>query len=173
MDDGALWVALLTAATAVVASWVTSKGNAQAARVQAQAAAEASEVARKREARRATHLGFIQQANDMGILYRRIPRYLKVEDQAARRASLSELRDQLRDAYGPFMRSLAVVSLECHPEPIAAANAVHAASGEAYIRLIAVEEEIHEAEGFRQAVDAYLASVDSFIEAARQAEHQV
>ncbi|MFF3459626.1 hypothetical protein ACFYXH_36075 [Streptomyces sp. NPDC002730] len=169
MDNGTLWVALLTAATAVVASWVTSRGNAQAARIQAQAAAEAAHIAREREARRATQLDFIQQANEMGILYRRIPKYLKVENQEARLASLTELRDQLRDSYGPFLRALAVVSLECHPEPIAAANAVHTASGEAYIRLVAVAEDIREAEGFRQAVDAYLASVDSFIEAARQA----
>ncbi|MEU9013431.1 hypothetical protein AB0D12_27455 [Streptomyces sp. NPDC048479] len=173
MDNGALWVALLTATTAVVASWVTSRGNAQAARIQAQAAAEAAHIAREREARRATQLDFIQQANEMGILYRRIPKYLKVENQGERLASLTELRDQLRDSYGPFLRSLAVVSLECRPEPIAAANAVHAASGEAYGRLIAVQEDIRGAESFRRAVDAYLASVDSFIEAARQAEREI
>ncbi|MET8130793.1 MULTISPECIES: hypothetical protein [unclassified Streptomyces] len=173
MDNGALWVALLTAATAVVASWVTSKGNAQAARVQAQAAAEAAHIARQREARRATHLDFIQQANEMGILYRRIPKYLKEENQEARLASLTVLRDELRDSYGPFLRSLAVVSLECHPEPIAAANAVHTASGEAYGGLVAVETDIREADRFRRAVDAYLATVDSFIAAARQVERDV
>ncbi|MCF3132680.1 hypothetical protein [Streptomyces olivochromogenes] len=173
MENGALWVALLTAATAVVASWVTSKGNAQAARIQAQAAAEAAHVARKGEARRATQLDFIQQANDMGILYRRIPKYLKVEDREARLASLGELRDQLRDSYGPFLRCLAIVSLECHPGPIEAAKAVHMASAEAYGRLVAVEEDIREAEGFRQGVDTYLASVDSFVEAARQAEREM
>ncbi|MFF5012669.1 hypothetical protein [Streptomyces sp. NPDC001165] len=172
MDNSALWVALLTAVTAVVASWVTSRGNAQAARVQAQAAAEAASIAREREARRATQLDFIQQANEMGVLYRRIPKYLRVENEEARRASLAELRDQLRDSYGPFLRALAVVSLECHPEPIAAANAVHAASGEAYLRLTAVEEDIRAAEGFRHAVDAYQASIDSFIEAVRQAQSE-
>jgi hypothetical protein len=108
----------------------------------------------------------------MGILYLRIPKYLTVENQEARQASLTELRDQLRDSYGPFMRSLAIVSLECRPGPIEAARAVHAASSEAYTRLIAVEEEIREADAFCEAVNAYLASVDSFIEAARQAEHQ-
>ncbi|MGW1489808.1 hypothetical protein [Streptomyces sp. NPDC002402] len=172
MENSALWVALLTAATAVVASWVTSRGNAQAARIQAHAAAEAAQVARVREARRATQLDFIQQANQMGILYRRIPKFLKVDNEEARSASLTGLRDQLRDSYGPFLRALAVVSLECHPESIAAAKAVHRASGEAYIRLIAVEEDIREAEAFRQAMNAYLASIDLFIEAARQAEHE-
>ncbi|MEV6019882.1 MULTISPECIES: hypothetical protein [unclassified Streptomyces] len=171
MDNGALWVAVLTAGTAVVASWVTSKGNAQAARVQAQATAEAEHVAREREARRATQLEFIQEANDMGILYRRIPKYLDVEDQAARQASLAELRDQLRDSYGPFLRALAVVSLECHPGPVAAANAVHGATGEAYARLAAAERDIREADGFRRAAEAYLAAVDAFVVAARRAEH--
>jgi hypothetical protein len=172
MDNSALWVAVLTAATAVVASWVTSRGNARAARIQAQAAAEAAHIAREREARRATQLDFIEQANEMGILYLRIPKYFEVENQEARVASLTELHDQLRDSYRPFLRSLAVVSLECHPEPIAAAKAVHAASGEAYGRLIAVERDIHEAAHFRRAVDAYLASVDSFIEVARQTERE-
>ncbi|MEV0480256.1 hypothetical protein AB0I69_06500 [Streptomyces sp. NPDC050508] len=170
MDNSALWVAVLTAATAVVASWVTSRGNARAARIQAQAAAEAAHTAREREARRATQLDFIEQANEMGILYLRIPKYFQVENQEARAASLTELRDQLRDSYRPFLRSLAVVSLECHPEPIAAAKAVQAASGEAYGRLVVVERDIREVENFRRAVDAYLASIDSFIEVARQAE---
>ncbi|MEU6219824.1 hypothetical protein ABZ845_20250 [Streptomyces sp. NPDC047022] len=173
MGNGALWVALLTATTAVAASWVTSRGNAQAARVQARATAESEHLARKREARRTTHLDFIQQANDMGILYRRIPKYVEVADQEARLASLAQLRDRLRDSYGPFLRALAVVSLECRPGPIAAANAVHAASVEAYARLVAVEEDVREAEGFRRAVDAYLASVDAFVEAARQAEREI
>ena len=172
MDNSALWVAVVTAATAVVASAVTNRGNAQAARIQAQAAAQAAHVAREREARRATQLDFIEQANEMGILYLRIPKYFEVENQETRAVSLTELRDQLRDSYKPFLRSLAVVSLECRPEPIAAAKAVHAASGEAYGCLIVVERDIREAENFRRAVDAYLASVDSFIEVARQAERE-
>ncbi|CAL9416886.1 hypothetical protein SUDANB105_01763 [Streptomyces sp. enrichment culture] len=108
----------------------------------------------------------------MGILYRRIPKFLEVENEEARSASITELRDQLRDSYGPFLRALAVVSLECDPEPIAAAHAVHTASGGAYIRLVAVEADIREAESFRRAMNAYLSSIDSFIEAARQAEHE-
>jgi hypothetical protein len=172
MGTSALWVALLTAATAVVASWVTSRGNAAAARIQAHAAAEAAHVSRVREARRATQLDFIHQANQMGILYLRIPKFLKVEDEETRSASLTGLRDQLRDSYGPFLRALAVVSLECRPEPIVAAKAVHRASGEAYIRLIAVEEDIREADAFRRAMNSYLSSIDSFIEAARQAERE-
>lgn len=117
-------------------------------------------------------MDFIEQANEMGILYLRIPKYLKVEDQEARLASLTELRDQLRNSYGSFLRSLAVVSLECRPGSIAAANAVHAASCEAYDRLIAVEEDIRQADGFRRAVDAYQASITSFIEAARHTERE-
>ncbi|MET7479111.1 hypothetical protein ABZT17_32775 [Streptomyces sp. NPDC005648] len=172
MDNSALWVAVLTAATAVVASWVTNRGNAQAARIQAQAAAQAAHIAREREARRATQLDFIAQANEMGILYLRIPKFFEEENDAAREASLAELRDQLRESYRPFLRSLAVVSLECHPEPIAAAKAVHAASSAAYGRLMVVERDVHEADSFRRALDTYLASVDSFIEAARQAERE-
>ncbi len=50
LADSALWVAVLTGGTAVVASWVTSRGNARAARVQAEAAAQAQQHSQARAA---------------------------------------------------------------------------------------------------------------------------
>ena len=59
MADSALWVAVLTGGTAVVASWVTSRGNARAARVQADAAAQAQQHSQVRAARRTAYLEFV------------------------------------------------------------------------------------------------------------------
>ncbi|WP_171064704.1 hypothetical protein [Actinomadura soli] len=52
MDSSAL-VAIVTGGTAVLAGWVTSLGNARAARVQARTTAEAQHRAELRASRRA------------------------------------------------------------------------------------------------------------------------
>jgi hypothetical protein len=49
MTDSAVWVAALTGGTAVLAGWVTSHGNARAARIQAEASARAQDHSRIRE----------------------------------------------------------------------------------------------------------------------------
>ncbi|MFJ9584614.1 hypothetical protein [Streptomyces acidicola] len=51
MSDNALWIASLTAGTAVLASWVTSWGTTRAARIQADTVTTAQREERRREAR--------------------------------------------------------------------------------------------------------------------------
>lgn len=48
LTDIAVWVAALTGGTAVLASWVTNLGNVRAARVQAEASAQAQHRGRVR-----------------------------------------------------------------------------------------------------------------------------
>jgi hypothetical protein len=69
MTDDALWVAVLTGGTAVLASWVTSRGNARAARVQAEASAQNQQRSRSRETRRTAYLEFIEVASTR-VVYR-------------------------------------------------------------------------------------------------------
>ncbi|MET8940347.1 hypothetical protein ABZX28_25535 [Streptomyces rubiginosohelvolus] len=61
MADNTLWVGVLTAGTAVVASWVTSQGTARAARIQAETTAAVQ--------RRTAYADIIEQAQKMGDLY--------------------------------------------------------------------------------------------------------
>jgi hypothetical protein len=68
MGDGALWIAALTGGTAVLASWVTSRGNTRAARVQAEASAHAQHRIKARELRRTAYLELIEQAHLVGEL---------------------------------------------------------------------------------------------------------
>ncbi|TGA96007.1 hypothetical protein [Streptomyces sp. MZ04] len=52
MTDSALWISSLTAGTAVLASWVTSRGTARAAQIQAAATERTQRTLRVSEARR-------------------------------------------------------------------------------------------------------------------------
>src|SRR3954462_11824451 len=69
MTDAALWISSLTAGTAVLASWVTSRGTAHAAQIQADAAARTQRTVRVSEARRAAYVSLIEQAHRMAELY--------------------------------------------------------------------------------------------------------
>jgi hypothetical protein len=66
MGDGTVW-AILTGGTAVLASWVTSQGNARAARIQAEASAHAQHHSRIRDIRRTAYLEFMEQAHITGV----------------------------------------------------------------------------------------------------------
>jgi hypothetical protein len=130
--DSGLWVAVLTGGTAVLASWVTSGGNARAARIQAEASARAQHHSRVREIRRTAYLEFIEQAHITGELHWRVgdifAQSAGPDDQLAR---IQQVRSDLRDAFDPLMRCARAVFLE-GPAPVAdAAEAVHQAASEA------------------------------------------
>jgi hypothetical protein len=69
MIDEALWVAALPRGMAVLASWVTSQGNARAARARAEASAHVQQVRHLREIRRSAYLELIEQAHITGELH--------------------------------------------------------------------------------------------------------
>ncbi|MEV0530145.1 hypothetical protein AB0I66_42755 [Streptomyces sp. NPDC050439] len=66
MGDNSLVIAALTGATAIVASslasWLTSRGNARAARIQVDASTQAQRQEGVRQTRRAAYLALIEQA---------------------------------------------------------------------------------------------------------------
>lgn len=120
-----MWVAAFTGGTAVFASWVTNMGNVRAARVQAEASAQAQHRGRVRELRRAAYLEVMERAHVMGELYRRVLdalHELTIPDQQLTR--LEELRAELREAYAPLMQSVRVVVLEGPSATAEAAQAV-------------------------------------------------
>ena len=61
----ALIAGVLTASTALAASWVTSKGNLEATRVKAQAEAAEVRLERLRDSRRASYANFLGNVNTM------------------------------------------------------------------------------------------------------------
>ncbi|MEV1248443.1 hypothetical protein [Nonomuraea sp. NPDC049750] len=118
--DSTVWVAILTGGTAILAGWVTSLGNARAARIQAEASAKAQHHAQIREARRTAYLEFLEQAHITGEFYYRLGDvYVQLTQPDEQLEKIDLLRTALRDAYDPLARCARVVLLE-GPEAIAA-----------------------------------------------------
>ncbi|MFI1398751.1 hypothetical protein [Streptomyces sp. NPDC020681] len=170
MADNTLWVAALTAGTAVLASWVTSRGNATAARLQAQAATEAQRLARQREARRAAYAEVIDKAVAIGELYWKIPEVTRIAEPDARRVELLQLREQIRDVYAALLRCVQVVTLEGPDDVAEAAAALDRATPSTARLMRAMAEGDQSAE--RQLTEetrAYWPAVTEFIARASQA----
>jgi len=175
MADIALWVAVLTGGTAVAASWVTNRGNARAARIQAEASAQAQQLSRVREVRRTAYLEFIEQAHITGELHWRLGDiYAQLADPHERLRRLNQLRDKLRDAFDPLTRCARTISLE-GPAPVAeAAEAVRRAASDANGALWALSQgEDGATERFDEAHGTFRRELERFIEAARTAVQNV
>lgn len=127
----AVWVGAFTGATAILASWITTRGNARAARVQAEASAQAQRHVHVREVRRAAYLDLMEQAHLTGQLYWRVEdAYVQLAGDA-RLVRINELRDQLRTAFDLMMRCTRIVVLEGPLAVATAAEAVQDAAQEA------------------------------------------
>lgn len=171
MPDSTLWVAVLTGGTAVLASWVTSQGNARAAKIQAQAAAQAQQHSRVREIRRTAYLEFIEQAHITGELYWRLGDvYAQLTDTDEQLARIHQLRADLRDAFDPLMRCARIIVLE-GPAPVAeAAESVKQAASDSNGALWMVAQgETGAREHFDDAHRIFRLQLDGFIQAARNA----
>ncbi|MFC9846519.1 hypothetical protein ACFWFF_18930 [Streptomyces sp. NPDC060223] len=142
MADSVVWVGVFTGATAVLASWVTTVGNARAAKVQAEASAQAQQRGRVREIRRAAYLDLMEQAHITGQLYWRVgDAFYQLPDPADQLTRIQELRTELRSAFDPLMRCVRVIVLE-GPAPAAeAAEVLLAAAAEANGALAGVSDD--------------------------------
>ncbi|MFE1315764.1 hypothetical protein [Streptomyces sp. NPDC058755] len=97
MADNTFWIAALTGGTAVLASWVTSRGNTRAARIQADATTASQRLQRLYEARRAAYLDLIQQGQRMAELYWKVPEVHRFSAPESRSVTLEDFRDRIRD----------------------------------------------------------------------------
>jgi hypothetical protein len=132
MTDDALWVAVLTGGTAVLASWVTSRGNARAVRIQAEASAQTQRQSRSRETRCTAYLEFIEQAHITGELYWRLGDvYAQLTDPGEQLDRIQRLRADLRGAFDPLSRCARVIILEGPAPVVEAAEAVRQAAADA------------------------------------------
>ncbi|MGW1375833.1 hypothetical protein ACWD6P_16385 [Streptomyces sp. NPDC002446] len=175
MSDSTWWtlaIAAVTGGTAVLASWVTSRGNTQAARIQAEIAARSQSTERLRESRRTAYLDLIEQTHQMGELYWEISAALRLPDSEERTVMLEDLHDREVAEYAKIRRCARVVELEGPPTASAAALALQKATGPFYA---AVKAELAgDAEGrgaFDAAYSPFWAALESFVDAARDA-HQ-
>ncbi|MEU9125526.1 hypothetical protein AB0C96_37825 [Streptomyces sp. NPDC048506] len=175
MGDSAWWtlaIAAVTGGTAVLASWVTSRGSTRAARIQAEIAAHSQRAERLRESRRTAYLELIEQTHRMGELYWEISAALRLPASDARTATLGELHDREVAEYARIRRCARVVELEGPPSAAAAALSVQKRTGTFYA---AVTAELAGDTGRREEFDAayrpFWAALEAFVDAAREA-HQ-
>ncbi|GAA3811606.1 hypothetical protein ACFS5L_32250 [Streptomyces phyllanthi] len=169
MSDNTLWIASLTAGTAVLASWVTSWGTTRAARIQADTVTTAQREERRREARRAAYADLIEQAQRMGELYWKVTDLRSGAGTEAYEAHLVELRERLRDEYGKLRHCVWIVSLE-GPVPVAdAADVLRHATTPPYRAMQAmIEGDPDAADRFEACYDPFWKSLVAFGVAARE-----
>lgn len=175
VGDSTWWtlgIAAVTGGTAVLASWVTSRGSAQAARIQGEISARAQRSERLRESRRTAYVDLIEQTHRMGELFWEISAALRLPVSDARTAALGELRDREVAEYAKIRRCARVVELEGPPSAAAAALALQKATGPFYTALTddpPGDTGRHDA--FNAAYRPFWAALEDFVEAPRTA-HQ-
>ncbi|MFE9094291.1 hypothetical protein [Streptomyces sp. NPDC007264] len=170
MADNAFWIASLTAGTAVLASWVSSRGTARAARIQADTTTRAQRVERLRETRRAAYAQLMERAQRMGDLYWKVSDLCASGDLGPRLPELARLRNLLRDEYSGLRHCTWVVSLEGPSEVADAADTLRRSTSPAYRAVEDMLEGDREAaERFDAAYAPFWQALRDFVERAREA----
>ncbi|MEW1659582.1 hypothetical protein [Streptomyces sp. NPDC093707] len=175
MGDSTAWtlaIAAVTGGTAVLASWVTSRGSARAARIQAETAARSQRAERLRESRRTAYLDLIEQTHRIGELCWEISAALRESAAEERAARLDVLLDREIAEYAKIRRCARIVELEGPPSAAAAALALQKATGPFYEALQAgLAEDKDCREEFDAAFRPFWKALENFVDAARDA-HQ-
>ncbi|KUL36400.1 hypothetical protein ADL22_24605 [Streptomyces sp. NRRL F-4489] len=174
-DSSTIWtlaIAAVTGGTAVLASWVTSRGSARAARIQAETAARAQRAERLRESRRTAYLDLIEQTHRVGELLWEISALLRESPSADRNARLDAMLDREVAEYAKIRRCARVVELEGPPSAAAAALALQKTTKPFYEALrTGLNDGVDCLEEFNAAYRPFWKALETFVDAAREA-HQ-
>ncbi|MFC9545200.1 hypothetical protein G3I31_10425 [Streptomyces sp. SID9913] len=131
MGDSGWWVAVVTGATALGASWITTRGNARSVRVEAEVTAHAGHVTEARNRRRDAYRELSAAAHALAEVFWRMEevdhartrteRARIIEDmQAASRHRLSDVTKASRDVFLEGPAGVAKAAAELRREAIAA-----------------------------------------------------
>ncbi|WUH93619.1 hypothetical protein OG900_28260 [Streptomyces sp. NBC_00433] len=112
MGDNSWWVGVLTALTALGASWVTSRGNTNGARVQAEVAARVKEVADARDRRRDAYRDLSAQVNALSEVFWRMEVVDQASSASTRRTIIGEMQAASREAVSRVTKASRDVLLE-------------------------------------------------------------
>ncbi|GHA96057.1 hypothetical protein [Streptomyces chryseus] len=175
MTDSALWISALTAGTAVLASWVTSRGTARAAQIQAVAAEKTQRTIRINEARRNAYVSLIEQAHRMAELYWTVSDTHRAGGTRSEQLpALKEVQAGLREGYGKLRHFIWVINLEGPDDVAEAAETLRLATRPPYQALeAAIAGEPDALDAFDQCYDPFWASVLAFVSTARAAVHDL
>jgi hypothetical protein len=171
-DNNTLWIAAVTGATAILASWVTGRGSSRAALQQAQATAAAQQAERQRDARRSAYLALVEHMHTAGGFYRQWHTAAVAQPSEERAAELQGLRIQIRDNYHrQFLPALHTVGLEGPEAVAAAASRVQHTSTEVFKLLDAALHAPARADELHHAIITFWDAVTAFATTARTALH--
>ncbi|MEV6171447.1 hypothetical protein AB0L99_24865 [Streptomyces sp. NPDC051954] len=175
MTDPALWISSLTAGTAVLASWVTSRGTARAAQIQAMATERTQRTVRVSEARRAAYVSLIEQAHKMAELYWEVS---DIHGSAVSRTeqlpALKQVRANLREEYGKLRHFIWVINLEGPDDVAEAAENLRLSTRPPYRAVEAsIAGDPNAPTDFDQCYDPFWQSVLTFVSTARAAVHEL
>lgn len=175
MIDPAVWVSSLTAGTAVLASWVTSRGTARAAQIQAEATEKTQRVVRMTEARRAAYVSLIEQAHKMAELYWEVS---DIHSSGGTRVEqlpkLKEVRANLREEYVKLRHCIWVINLEGPDDVAQAAENLRISTRPPHRALEAsIAGESSAPATFDSCYDPFWQSVLTFVSTARSAVHDL
>ncbi|MEV5815319.1 hypothetical protein [Streptomyces mutabilis] len=174
MADTTLWIGVLTAGTAVIASWVTSWGTARAARIQADAGARSQRAVRIRETRRAAYVDLIEQAHRIAELYWRVTELHRSGAHEENVVAFKELRSSLRKEYGQLRNLVWIVTLEGPDSVARAAEQMRLATQPRFRALGAlIEGRPDAARDFDALEDPYWKTIHDFVAAAKAAVHDM
>lgn len=168
--DSTLWVAALTGGTAVLASWVTSRGTARAARIQVEASSRAQQLERIRESRRAAYVDVIAHAHRAVDLHFQAKSTLMLFDTDTRAPLIKQARDELREAFSPLMRSVQLTALAGPVAVAEAAEELQESLGRANRALHSVQHADEEAPAAYESAEAdFRRRLECFTATAREA----
>ena len=178
MADSAFWIAALTAGTAVLASWVTSRGTARAARIQADTTASAQRVERLREARRTAYAEFMEQAQRLNDVHWKVSDVVRGAEGGGlgpeQIEALRQLRERQRDEYATLRNLTWVVSLEGPDEVADLANTVRRATNPFHKAIEAmIEGDTGAVARFDACYAPFWQALRNFIKASRDTLHSM
>ncbi|WP_157852777.1 hypothetical protein RFN58_18535 [Streptomyces iakyrus] len=168
MGDNSWWVGVLTALTAIGASWVTSRGNTSSARIEAEVNAHASHVAKVRDERRRAYSEMSASAHALAEVFWRMVEVDRSVDNSRKAEIINEMQIASRKALGGVTKASTEVYLQ-GPEPVAKeARALQQAAVASFWKL----GEIGDARGdqrnqYTLAYQAFRAQHHRFIDVAR------
>jgi hypothetical protein len=112
MGDSSWWVGVLTATTALGASWVTSRGNATGARIQAEVVAHAKQVTDARDRRREAYRDLSAQVNALSEVFWRMEVVDRTSSTSARTTIINEMQAASRESLSRVTKASRDVLLE-------------------------------------------------------------
>jgi hypothetical protein len=170
MGDGNWWVGVLTAVTALGASWVTSRGNAHSARVEAEVNAHAGHVAEARDRRREAYRALSASAHGLAELFWRMEEVDRSADAALKRAIVAEMQAASSQALSDVTKASTDVLLQGPASVAEEAGALRHVAVVAFWKLAGLDDGSGEQrEPYNRAYREFREQHHRFIEVARDA----